>query len=83
MKRQRLIFKRRSKDSTDKLNQAQGDITQGQLNFMLSAVPMGINVVSTLSQVLQGLRASKIANIAATAAEATAMAGDTASTVTN
>jgi hypothetical protein len=60
---------------TQDLNIAQGDLTQSQLSFALGVVPTAINSVTTLSDVFGKLKAMKIANAAASGAEAMAEKG--------
>jgi hypothetical protein len=66
--------------STDRVSQAQGDVTQVQLGFALNVVPSVLSSISAITTVTEALRSAKILNVGATAAEGVANISTTATT---
>ena len=63
--------------ATDRLSQSQGDLSESQLHFALGVVPTVISTISTMKTVMGGLKAAKLLNVAATAADSEATIAST------
>jgi hypothetical protein len=54
------------KISTDRVSQAQGDLTQSQMNFALGVLPTVFSSLSTVQTVMATLKAAKVADVVVT-----------------